>query len=134
VDPEAAEAVQRITRLGVHGVWRGAVPEPGEDARLVLAFTSIAGSHLDLLNRLVADCAERKRKVLSRAEADARHLFVWVRHSAAWMEMTDLPSPPLDAPDLPLPIDVVWAATSNPVTGLGVLYRLERGGAWERRA
>jgi hypothetical protein len=84
---------------------------------------------LDALNTLVADRIKKKRDVLTRAEADARHLFVWVRHVDAWLPMIDLPKPPPDAPEVPLPIDVVWAATDNPLAD-GKLYRLERGGTW----
>lgn len=132
-NPEAAEAARSIERLPVHRAGRLGAPEPGEDPRLVLAFRSPArvADPDAALNALVADRAEAKRDVLTRARADKRHLFVWVRQTDAWLTMTDLPSPPPDAPRLPPPIDVAWAATSNPATGLGKLYRLERGGKWQ---
>jgi hypothetical protein len=129
-DPRAAEAARQISALRVDRVLRLAAPKEDEDACLVLALHGGAGSEPDALNALVADRAEAKRDVLTRAKGDARHLFVWVRQANAWMAMTDLPSPPPDAPELPLPIDVAWAATANPIAS-GKLYRLERGGAWE---
>jgi hypothetical protein len=55
---------------------------------------------------------------------------VWVRHTGAELAMATLRPPPT-APELPAEIDVAWAATGDPITGLRVLYRLERGGSWE---
>jgi len=133
-DPEAAEAARCIARLRVHDARRFTAPEPDEGACLMLTFHSRARV-IDpdaLLNALVTDRAEAKRDVLARAEAaDACHLFIWVRHVDAWIGMTDLPSPPPEAPELPRPIDVVWAATDDPLSGSGKLYRLESGGVWE---
>lgn len=130
-DPEAAEAARGIGRLGAHRVMRLAAPAPGEDAYLVLALSGGAGSDFDTLNAKVADCIGRKRDKLERADADERHLFVWVHEIGAWMAMIDLP-PPSEAPEVLPPIDVVWAAVPDAPTGVGKLYRLHRGGSWEQ--
>lgn len=127
---EAVEAAQRIAELGAHRALRLAVPRPDETPSIFTGLSGSAGSDFDVLNRLVADCIERKLDKLTRAEADEHHLFVWVRHTGAWMAMTDLPPPP-EAPAVPPTIDMVWAAAPNGLTRVGTLYRLVRSGRWE---
>jgi hypothetical protein len=95
----------------------------------------LTGADPGALNEVVARCADAKRKQLSSdaaRAADERHVFVWIEQSTALMEMIDLPGPPAEAPEVPPEIDVLWAAAPDHAGGVGVLYRLPRGGSWER--
>lgn len=105
--PEAAEAARRISNLRVHRALRLGPPVDGAESGLFIAMTTGLGSDFDSLNELVAECALAK------------------------LAMATLPPRP-SVPELPPEIDVVWAATGGPVIGVRVLYRLARGGVWER--
>lgn len=125
--PEAVEAAQELRRLRVSDARRLASPDDDGDGGIIVSLSGGNGSDPDALNEVIASRLQAKHHQLGAAVADQRHLFVWVDQVDAWMAMTDLPSPPAEAPELPPEIDVVWAATA----GGRVLYRLERGGIWD---
>ncbi|HEY4896450.1 MAG TPA: hypothetical protein VII01_10205 [Solirubrobacteraceae bacterium] len=130
---DAAEAARAIFALGADRATR-LDPKPGEVARLMASLHGGAGSDFDSMNDLVAESAQKKVKKLLEAPGDEKHLFVWIRSSAAGAELAiaTLPAPE-DTPPLPGGIDVVWVGTGAARTGARFerLLRLCPPGAWE---
>lgn len=93
---EVIDAARAIFKLGAYRATRLAPPKSGEVALVMPILHGAAGSNFDALNRLVAECAEAKTKKLTAAEANQRHLFVWMLPSMADAElaMAVLPPPP----------------------------------------
>jgi hypothetical protein len=133
-DDEVANAARGVFGLGADRATRLGAPKPGETALVMPSLHGGAASNFDLLNDLVAGCAEAKAKKLAVASGDERHLFVWMRPSVADAElaMATLP-PPERTPTLPDEIDVVWVATAPTSTEarFGLLWRVEPSGGWE---
>ena len=131
---EAADAAKAVLALGVRRATRIDPPKPREAARVLASLGGPAGSNFDLMNDLVAECAQKKVNKLTAAAGAERHLFVWIRNSASDAELAiaTLP-PPVATPALPAGIDVVWVATAGVVDRpYGKLLRLRPPGAWER--
>jgi hypothetical protein len=129
---EAAQAVRGVLELGALHAHAIGPPPPGEAARVMASLAGGAGSDFGSLNELVAECARKKAPKLIAAEGDARHLFVWLRGSAAdaQLAVTTLP-PPESTPEIPEGIDVVWLAPGIPGQPFSRLLRLEPSGGWE---
>jgi hypothetical protein len=131
--PELRQAVDAMFKLGVDRATRLDPPDPGDTAVLLFSLHGGLGSDFGKLNDFIARCATANEKKLARADGDERHLFVWVYEDTAELTMATLP-PPSEVPSLPETIDVVWAATpaGDPDAMWGTLWRLRRGGSWER--
>ncbi len=126
-----AEATRQILGGRITGAGSLGAPAPGESARMLLSshrgFT--AGGHE--VNAVVADAAEANVKKLLAADADERHLFVWIDEDAAELEIGTQP-PPAAVPTLAGGIDVVWAAKrAAPGALFERLWRLQPPGGWE---
>jgi hypothetical protein len=133
-DPAVVEAAQGMFALGADRATRLGVPEPGEAALVMASLHGGTSSNFVMLNKLVAECASAKVAKLIAAEADERHLFIWIRPSAAGAELAvaTLP-PPASRPVLPDDIDVVWLATGPSTSDAlyGKLWQLRSSGGWE---
>jgi hypothetical protein len=84
---------------------------------------------VDEVNRLVERHAHASDNVkkLGAADADERHLFVWITGSQPKAELAmHTGPPPASPPALPPGLDVVWAQNES-----GHLWRVRRGGNWE---
>jgi hypothetical protein len=81
---------------------------------------------------LVAERAEAKVNKLLAAQADERHLFVWIdsSHAGADLAMPTLP-PPAAPPRLPGGFDVVWAAAPGVEIPVQRLWRTIPPYGWE---
>jgi hypothetical protein len=133
LDEEAADGAKAVLALGIRRATRIDPPKPGEAARVLASLGGSAGSNFDLMNDLVAECAQKKVNKLAAAAGAERHLFVWIRSSASDAELAiaTLP-PPVAAPTLPTEIDVVWVATAGVADQpYGKLLRLQPPGEWE---
>lgn len=110
----AAAVVQSVQSLFTLGIdWaRSADPPQGGTAQLHFVFHGGASSNFDQLHQLVLERVEAKHPKLLRADADERHLFVWIdgTYPDAELAVATLP-PPSPAPDLPAGLDAVWLAT-----------------------
>jgi hypothetical protein len=126
-----AEATRQILGGRINTVRSLALP-PGETAQLML--TSHWGfiSDAEQVNPLVEQAARDNVEKLCTADADDRHLFVWVDEDKAELAMFTQ-GPPVSTPALPEGIDVVWAATRPTVDGalFERLWRLQPPGGWE---
>jgi hypothetical protein len=84
---------------------------------------------VDEVNRLVERHAHASDNVkkLAAADADERHLFVWITgsHPKAELAMHTGP-PPTSRPVLPDGLDVVWVQNES-----GHLWRIQHVGNWE---
>ena len=125
-DPAVVEAVRRLVRLGVD---RGRVWAVEGEPRLFFIGHGGLRADSEEVNRLVefhAHAGDNLRK-LAAADADERHLFVWITgsHPQAELAMYAM-GPPETPPNLPEGLDVVWAQNES-----GNLWRARRGGGWE---
>jgi hypothetical protein len=132
VPAAVTDARERIRARGITSAVALNPPEPGEPARLLLrahrGFSARAGQ----VNGIVLACAESNADKLRKADAQERHLLVWVDASGPELAMFTQP-PPSHAPELPEGIDVVWAATRGKRPGelCERLWRLRPPGGWE---
>lgn len=119
-------------QLGIEAGWICKWNPPG---RICIdtpgAGGTISPDHLRLAVESVA-LKDDNRSQLKRGQKGNRHLFVYVdaRHYLPWKALVDL-EPPIDPPQLPEEIDVIWAATEAPgsVRDFAVV-RADRSG-WE---
>ncbi len=79
-------------------------PAPGTPARMLLTPHRGFISDAEQVNPLVARAAEDNAKKLRAADADERHLFVWIDEDKAELAMFTQ-GPPPTVPDLPAGID-----------------------------
>lgn len=110
--PEMEAERQEMLRLRVAAARAWGQPAAGEDAAILISFRrGLTGQSWDL-NELVVARARHKLEKLLGADANERHLFVWLDNSqaAAELAMETLP-PPSPGPPLPPGIDTVWLAT-----------------------
>lgn len=112
VSERAAEAVAALAALGVRA-GSNCGPPPAGCAPLILTGTSDGGGWVD--SNTVVSAVEREApkniEKLRNAEADERHLFVWVETSDiatfAAISSSGLPD---RAPNLPAGLDCVWVS------------------------
>jgi hypothetical protein len=132
--PAVAEAARGVFALGADRATRLGIPKPGETALVMASLHGGISSNFGMLNELVAECASAKVAKLTVAEADERHLFIWMRPSAASAELAVATLPPPESrPMLPDGIDVVWVATGPSTSDAlyGKLWQLRSPGGWE---
>lgn len=123
-DSSLVEATALLSRLGVS--WARTWPEDGPP-RLFFSGYGGFGSNPDEVNRLAAEHAAANAAKLRAADADERHVFVWIDPSYAEAEVAmHLESPPDRVPELPGGVDVVWVANAS-----GHLWRCRPPGGWE---
>jgi hypothetical protein len=108
---------------------------------VALSLTNGFSADVGRVNAVVADEARANSAKLAKANADERHLFVWLNHSHSGAELavsTGLPLP--GSPVVPDTIDCVWLATQGVpdldairVGEVGVLrlWRVRPPAAWE---
>ena len=118
------DAGTTLVRLGVSRahVW-------GVDGPPQLWFIGHGGvsADVDAVNRLAAEHAAGNADKLLAAQADERHLFIWMDASQAEAELAMHTGPPPDSPPvLPHGVDVVWVANPS-----GHLWRSRPPGSWE---
>lgn len=127
----AEEALQALREMGARLLYRLTEASEG-GGRIILGTASVAGSTAaDVLAEVAeqyAGLADNSRK-LAAAQADERHLFVWVENAhhqaVAAMAFEILPE---TAPELPEHVDAVWLATAYDVSQL---WRYSRNDGWE---
>jgi len=124
-------ATGELRRLGVAAAHRLGARNDGE-ALVLLGFRGGVSANPEAVNELVTERAEAKLEKLLRAEADERHLYVWIdsTRAAADLAMVTMP-PPERGPALPAGIDVVWAASFGWAGQPQRLWRTCPDGAWE---
>jgi len=127
-EPDSAlvNAVRTLVELGVdHG---RVFPIQGEPRLFFIGHGGL-NADVDDVNRLVERHAHARDnlKKLGAADADERHLFVWITGSQPKAELAMHTGPPPPSPPvLPAGLDVVWAQNES-----GHLWRVRRGGNWE---
>ncbi len=132
---QVARAAHAIFDLGVHRATRLDPPEPGETPLLMTSLNGGVTGSVDLINKTVEQCAEKKAAKLRAADGDERHLFVWLLASASGVELgmatLGMPTSP---PRLPLGVDVAWVASGPafPDAPSGRLWRVRPPGQWEK--
>lgn len=105
---------------------------PEGDAALVLSTHNGTVADPETVNELVAERAAVKAPKLLDAQADERHLFVWVDSSHADAELAMFAQPPpATVPEIPKGIDAVWAATGGLGGTFERLWLLRPPGRWE---
>lgn len=132
--PAVAEAASAIFDLGVHRATRLDPPKPGEAPLLMASLNSGVTGSIDLLNKTVEGCAEKKAAKLRAADGDEKHLFVWLLGSASGVELAMATLPiPSSPPAIPAGVDVVWVASgpAYPDAPSGRLWRVRPPGRWE---
>lgn len=126
----AQAALEGLRSLHARLVYRHTDATDGA-GRVILGEASVAGATSP---QVVVQAAEHQGNMadnsgkLASAEADERHLFIWVEshpHVAAAMASDVLPG---QAPTLPEHIDVVWLATA---TSPSQVWRHVRGEGWQ---
>jgi hypothetical protein len=129
---EVHGAMIEMFDLGVVAARTWGTPELGEEAAIWPSISSGVGSDTVKVNALVAERATPKRKKLVAAEADERHLFIWLdnSHADAELAVATLP-PPSTPPAVPSGIDAVWLATVGSGPGVARLWRVRPPGPWE---
>lgn len=136
---EVVEACEQMFSLGVILALSLTPAVPVEVPLVLFSIHGGATSNPDRVNRLVEAAAESNRAKLADADADAdeRHLFVWVDPSTSDAELAMFQDrPPHYPPALPSEIDVAWAATWGFIAlgqqGIERLWRIRPPGSWER--
>ncbi|MGI8414562.1 MAG: hypothetical protein ACR2QA_19150 [Solirubrobacteraceae bacterium] len=106
-----AQSVQMLFNLGIDSA-RSANPVRRGAAQMHFLFHGGASADFDQLHQVLLEKVNAKAPKLLRADADERHVFVWLdgTYPDAEMAVAILP-PPSPAPELPAGIDAVWLAT-----------------------
>lgn len=106
-DDATKDAVDRLREMGIVALI--ALPElpPGEVIAAPFDYGGATGP--DLVSSMIEQMSTRKGPKLARAEADERHLFIWVE----WAQHATLAALAFVAltpphPVLPDPVDAVW--------------------------
>jgi hypothetical protein len=129
----AREAVVRLRELGARN---GNSVGPTRTGTVKLAVGAVGPTPGTTINEAVETTVRDNIDKLRRAEADERHLFVWVDSSNALSESAmaqfDLP---LSPPDLEPGIDTVWIAAwmrgVRSESNIYMLWRLTPGQGWQ---
>jgi hypothetical protein len=122
-----AAVVDASTTLVRLGVSRARVWDVDGAPQLWFIGHGGVSSNVDAVNRLAAEHAARNAEKLLAAQADERHLFIWMDKSQADAELAMHTGPPPDTPPvLPHGVDVVWIANPS-----GHLWRSRPPGSWE---
>lgn len=131
---EAMNAITHLRRLGVRG--GGSVGPTNSGPTYIVVGTVGPGGPVDgsTVNSAVEAATLANLTKLLKAEADERHLFLWVdatdSPSSAAMSSFARPEPP----ELPHGIDCVWVALwmrgISPQTNAHTLWRLVPPGPW----
>jgi hypothetical protein len=126
------DATRQILVGRITSARRWGASAPGESARMLLVPHRGLSAGGGQVNALVADAAEANVEKLLAANADERHLFVWIDEDAGELEMFAQLPPPSE-PSLPDGIDAVWAATrgKTPEADFERLWRLQPDGGWK---
>lgn len=137
VSPAAQTAIDALGELRVRGGSSAGGAYPGRVPMVVVGTTGPGGwTDGSSVNSAIEGAVTANLEKLLRAEADLRHLFLWVdwtdHASEAALALFKLPSA---GPCLPDQIDAVWAATwqrnAFPESNIGALWMFTRdGGTW----
>jgi hypothetical protein len=134
--PDVTEVARAILDLRVRRATRLDPPKDGQPARLhsSLGFGFSASSYS--FNEVVEGCPAKKADKLRAANADKKHLFIWLRgeaHDNLEFAMATLGGP--DAPpNLPDGIDTAWVAIGPPDPAAPTLsvLRVRPPARWEQ--
>jgi hypothetical protein len=132
------EATVKIAELDVLSVRpMGPPPDASRTARLFASIRAGFSPDIDKVNRLVTEAAKANVKKLAAAEADERHLLVWIDPSAAEAEFAVFQGqPPSAPPELPSGVVVVWVAAHGFVdigkVGVTRFWRVQPSEGWEQ--
>lgn len=139
LSPNALAAIDRLKALGVrHASVMGTLPSARR--RLNVGTSGLVGAtDGSSINVAVAEACRDNSAKLARAQADERHLFMWVdwTEPASEAAMSAF-TPPKEVPPLPSTIDVVWVGLwmrgVRRQSNIHELWRLRRELSWERVA
>jgi hypothetical protein len=133
------DVIDATTEMFVLGVTLARMHRPAKIPGGALVLPSIHGGHgadADDLIGLAERDGKSNAEKLQNAEADERHLWIWVDGTTPDAELAmHLGHMPSGPPELPTGVDVVWAAMLG-VTGLGQMgfervLRVRPPGSWE---
>jgi hypothetical protein len=129
--PEVIEARLQMLNLRVKAAHDMGPPQRSEAEIFVSAFSMGVMADIDKVNDLVVERAKPKVAKLVKAEADEKHLFVWLDGTQPQAELaTAMGPPPSSPPDVSPEIDVVWLAT-HPVNDAKLVWQVRPPGGWE---
>ena len=138
---EPIEAQAQLLALGTNVAHLLGPRQSPEAGQVFLSFSDGFGSDAGQLNSLVVAAADSNRSKLAAADADERHLFVWMNPSYSRAEAAASLGLLGDGPPgLPPEIDCVWLVTQGvpnfgavDVAGIGVLrlWTVRPPGAWQ---
>ena len=122
-----AAVVDASTNLVLLGVSRARVWDVDGPPQLFFIGHGGVSADADAVNRLAVEHAAKNADKLLAAQADERHIFIWMDSSQPDAELAMHTGPPPDAaPVLPDGVDVVWVANPS-----GHLWRSRPPGTWE---
>jgi hypothetical protein len=133
---EVADAMKRMFALGVTMARCHRPANPPGSALVLLSIHGGHGANIEELNQLVEEHAAANIKKLRLANADERHLYVWVNATTPDAELAlHIGETPTLIPVLPEGIDTVWVGSWG-VTSLGKqgferLLRVAPKGVWK---
>jgi hypothetical protein len=126
----AQEAIAALRDLGVRHAT--CFPETGETV-VVISSSATYSTSPSSMNQAVEPVARSNAPKLGRADADERHLFVWINSTVhgAVLSMHSGHTP--DEPELPEGIDTLWAArgATTPERVVSRLWRVTPPRPWE---
>jgi hypothetical protein len=128
---EMHDAMVKMFDLGVYAARLWSEPEEVRPGQLIPSISQGVSSDPGQINELVVERAEKKVDKLRAAEADERHLFVWMDSSHAEAELAFATLAPPPAPTIPKGIDVVWLVEPAGWPGSVRIWRLAPPGQWE---
>lgn len=132
ISHEMHEARLTMFDNGVYAARKWNAPEAGKHGEIFLTMSAGVSSDAGLLNDLVVERAEKKVDKLRAAEADERHLFIWLDSSYPEAELAFATLPPPQAPAIPNGIDVLWLVEPTGWPDHVRIWRLRgMAGEWE---
>lgn len=109
-DKAVNDAVNQLGSLGVSSILQLGQPSSGDVAAIFVGLCGGFSTGPEVVNASVEQASADNLAKLAAAEADERHLFVWVDYSAGAVELAvrlgQLPA----SPNLPEAVDTVWLA------------------------
>ena len=132
LSPAAQDAIPRLKALGVR---TGSPIDTMTGNRPIILVGTVGTADGRSLNEVVTEAALTNIDKLRRAEADERHLLVWVdsTDNASEVAMVNF-SLPQEAPDLPDGLDGVWLALwmrgQNIESNVHSLWHFVPGNQW----